>query len=256
LQRKKNDQKNKVGEKPMKKIILGTAALALSATFAMADTVRMGTEGAYPPYNFINDAGEVDGFEREVGDELCKRAELTCEWVKNDWDSIIPNLVSGNYDTIIAGMSITDERDEVIDFTQDYFPPTDSAYVGTAEGLDVTAAVVAAQTATIQAGYIAESGATLVEFATPEETVAAVRNGEADAVFADRDYLAPLVEESNGELVFVGPSVPLGGGVGMGLRESDTELRDKFDAAITSMKADGSLNALLIKWFGEGTATY
>ncbi len=50
----------------------------------------MGTEGAYPPYNFINDAGEVDGFEREVGDELCARAELTCEWVKNDWDSIIP----------------------------------------------------------------------------------------------------------------------------------------------------------------------
>lgn len=58
-----------------------------------------------------------------MGDELCKRAELTCEWVKNDWDSIIPNLVSGNYDTIMAGMSITDERDEVIDFTQDYFPP-------------------------------------------------------------------------------------------------------------------------------------
>ena len=107
----------------MKHLILGTAALALSASLAWADTVRMGTEGAYPPYNFINDAGEIDGFEREVGDELCKRAGLTCEWVKNDWDSIIPNLVSGNYDTIIAGMSITDERDEVIDFTQDYYPP-------------------------------------------------------------------------------------------------------------------------------------
>lgn len=244
----------------MKKLTLGTAALALSAGIAFADghgkTIRMGTEGAYPPYNFINDAGEVDGFEREVGDELCKRAELKCEWVKNDWDSIIPNLVSGNYDTIIAGMSITDERDEVIDFTQNYFPPTASAYVGTADGLDVKSAIVAAQTATIQAGYIAESGATLVEFATPEETVAAVRNGEADAVFADRDYLAPLVDESGGELMFVGEPVPLGGGIGLGLRESDTELRDKFDAAITTMKADGSLNALLIKWFGEDTVTY
>jgi polar amino acid transport system substrate-binding protein len=111
----------------MKTILLGTAALALTASFALADTVRMGTEGAYPPYNFINDAGEVDGFERELGDELCERAALTCEWVKNDWDSIIPNLTSGNYDTIIAGMSITDERDEVIDFTQNYIPPAASA---------------------------------------------------------------------------------------------------------------------------------
>ena len=153
-------------------------------------------------------------------------------------------------------MSITDERDEVIDFTQDYIPPTASAYVGAAEAADWEKGVVAAQTATIQAGHIASSGATLVEFATPEETVAAVRNGEADAVFADADYLAPLVEASGGGLVFIGPDVPLGGGVGMGLRESDSELKEKFDAAITSMKKDGSLNTLLVKWFGEATAQY
>jgi len=232
----------------MKKLMLSTAAFAMMAGMAMAqDVVRLGTEGAYPPWNFINDAGEVDGFERELGDELCERAELNCEWVTNDWDSIIPNLVSGNYDAIIAGMSITDERDQVIDFTQNYTPPDPSAYLAMSEGVDVTGGVIAAQTGTIQAGYVAESGATLVEFATPEETIAAVRNGEADAVLADKSYLAPIAEEDP-DLMFVGEDVALGGGVGMGVRESDTELRETFDAAIQSMKDDGSLNTMIEKW--------
>lgn len=244
----------------MKLILTAAAALALTAGAALADahttTVRMGTEGAYPPYNFLNDAGEVDGFERNVGDELCKRAGLTCEWVTNEWDSIIPNLTSGNYDTIIAGMSITDEREEVIDFTQNYFPPAASAYVSTSADADLTGGVVAAQTSTIQAGYVAESGASLLEFATYDETVAAVRSGEADAVFADKDALAPTVEESGGELMFAGEDVPLGGGIGLGLRESDTDLKAKFDAAIDSMKEDGSLNEMIVKWFGDDAATF
>jgi polar amino acid transport system substrate-binding protein len=242
----------------MKTLILAAAALTLSAGLVLAQdkTIRMGTEGAYPPYNFINDAGEVDGFERELGDELCKRAGLTCEWVKNDWDSIIPNLVSGNYDTIMAGMSITEERAQVIAFTQNYYPPTASAYVAASEDVDTQTGVVAAQTATIQAGHVAETGATLVEFANPEETIAAVRSGEADAVLADLDFLVPIVEASNGELMFVGEPVPLGGGVGMGLRQSDTELRDTFDAVIGEMKADGSLNAMLKKWFGDDTQIF
>lgn len=240
----------------MKKLILTTALLALTAGVSFAQTVRMGTEGAYPPYNFINDAGEVDGFERELGDKLCEMAALTCEWVTTDWDGIIPNLQSGNFDTIIAGMSITAERAEVINFTQNYIPPAASAYMALDAGADVKTGVIAAQTGTIQAGHVQESGATLVEFATPDETVAAVRNGEADAVFADKDYLAPILAESNGQFVWAGEEVQLGDGVGLGLRKSDTDLRDKFNAGITSMKADGSLNELIKKWFGDTVATF
>lgn len=239
--------------------LLGASALAAAFIAAplSAENIRMGTEGAYPPYNFINDAGEVDGYERELGDELCKRASLDCTWVTNDWDSIIPNLVSGNYDTIIAGMSITDERDEVIDFTQEYFPPDPSTYVGLAGvDLDVNASVIAAQTATIQAAYVASSGATVVEFATPEETVAAVRSGEADAVLADDAFLKDIVDASNGELAFIGDPVAIGGGIGMGVRESDAELKGKMDAAIASMKADGTLSALIAKWFEGRVVNY
>ena len=234
----------------MKRLILTIAALALGAGLAHAGShavIRMGTEGAYPPWNFLNDAGEVDGFERELGDELCSRAELTCEWVTNDWDSIIPNLVSGNYDTIIAGMSITDERDQVIDFTQNYSQPDPSAYLAMSDDIDVASAVLAAQTNTIQAAFIAEMGWTLVEFATPEETIAAVKSGEADAVLADKSYLTPI-EAEDADLVFLARSELIGGGVGMGIRESDTELKEKFNMAIQSMKDDGSLNALIEKW--------
>jgi polar amino acid transport system substrate-binding protein len=163
--------------------------------------------------------------------------------------------VSGNYDTIIAGMSITDERDEVIDFTQPYVPPAASLFMGMDEGLELDGAVVAAQTGTIQAGYLAGlDGVTLIEFATPDETVAAVRNGEADAVLADNDFLLQIAADDADLSIILDP-VPLGGGVGMGLREGD-ELIAAFDAAITEMKEDGSLNALLIEWFGADTQTW
>ncbi len=232
----------------MKHLILTSAVVAFAASAAFAqDVVRMGTEGAYPPWNLINDDGEVDGFERELGDELCARAELTCEWVTNDWDSIIPNLVSGNYDVIIAGMSITDERDEVIDFTQAYTPPDPSTYAAMSEDVDLAGGVIAAQTGTIQAGYVAESGATLVEFATPDETIAAVMNGEVDAVLADDSFIQTAIA-ANSALMVVGDPVSLGGGVGMGIRESDGDLKAMFDAAIQSMKDDGTLNELIAKW--------
>jgi polar amino acid transport system substrate-binding protein len=243
----------------MKTIIIAATALALSAGAAFADghgkTVRLGTEGAYPPYNFLNDDGEVDGFERALGDELCERAELKCEWVTNDWDSIIPNLVSGNYDAIIAGMSITDERKEVIDFSEAYTQPDPSAYLAASDDADLETGVIAAQASTIQASHVASmKGATLLEFATPEETVAAVRDGEADAVLADKAFLLPIAE-ADGELSIVGEDILLGGGIGLGIRKSDSDLRDKFTAAIQSMKKDGSLNKLIEKWLPE-SATF
>ncbi|MEJ8559881.1 transporter substrate-binding domain-containing protein [Yoonia sp. GPGPB17] len=234
----------------MKNLILSTVALAIAGSVTFADghsVVRLGTEGAYPPYNFLNDDGEVDGFEREVGDEICARAELTCEWVTNEWDSIIPNLVSGNYDVIIAGMSITDERDEVIDFSQGYTQPDPSAYLAMSPDVDLENGVLAAQTGTIQAAFIAATGATLLEFATPDETVAAVKAGEADAVLADKSFLQPIAD-ADGEVMLLEQEELIGGGVGLGVRESDGELRETLDAAITSMKEDGSLNELIAKW--------
>lgn len=239
----------------MKKLLIATALVAVSGTAWAQDVVRLGTEGAYPPYNFINDAGQVAGFEREFGDELCKRAGLNCSWTTNDWDSIIPNLQSGNYDVIVAGMSITPERGEIVDFSQPYLMPTPSAYLALSKDADLMSGPVAAQTSTVQAAFVAENGMQVVEFATPEETVAAVKNGEAVAVLADSDYLKPIADESGGELVLLDKTESIGGGVGMAFRKSDAELREKFDAAIKSMKCDGTLDAMIQKpeYFGANS---
>ena len=186
-------------------------AIAVLMSFCLSciggpEVVRMGTEGAYPPYNFINDKGEVDGFERELGDELCRRADLECVWVTNEWGSIIPNLVEGKYDTIMAGMSITDERDEVIDFTQPYIPPSPSVYVALAgAGDEAVAGRVAAQVATIQADYLSESGATLVEYELAEDVFSAVLRGEADATLVDIGFAHEYMTKSGEGLALVGP---------------------------------------------------
>ena len=239
---------------------LAIATVLISACLSCSgapEVVRMGTEGAYPPYSFINDAGEVDGFERELGDDLCRRADIECMWVTNEWDTIIPNLVDGRYDTIMAGMSITAERDEVIDFTQPYFPPIPSVYIVLAgAGDEAVDGRVAAQVATIHADHLSESGATLIEYQRAEEVVAAVLSGEADAALVDREFAHESMAENGDGLTVVGPGVTLDSGIGIGVREDDGELKRKLDKAIAAMKEDGSLNALIRKWFDEDAETF
>lgn len=238
----------------MKNLLLSAAILAMTASGALAQqVVRLGTEGAYPPFNFINEANQLAGFEIDLGNELCARASLTCEWVITDWDGIIPNLVSGNFDVIIAGMNATEARAQVISFSDAYKRPDPSAYmalVGT-EASVIESGVISAQSNTVQAGMVAATAATLIEFPTPDETIAAVRNGTADAVLADRDFLLTYLNDAPNEFEIIGTVMPPGEGVALGIRQSDNELRATFNTAIASMKADGSLNALLVRWFGE-----
>lgn len=231
-------------------------ALSLSCG-GEVEEVRMGTEGAYNPYNFINDAGELVEFEIDLGNELCQRANLKCNWVTDIWANMIPNLQAGQYDTIMAGMSITEEREEVIDFTQPYFRPSPSVYVARADAGDTAVnGKVAAQVATIQYDYLSESGVTPLEYALAEEMIFAVVSGEVDATLVDRGFALDSIVETGGKLAVVGPEVFLDSGTGVGVREDDVELKAKLNDAISSMKEDGTLNDLIEKWFGEDADTF
>ena len=245
----------------MKRLLFTVAALGLTAFSGSAmaqQTVRIATEGAYAPYNFINEAGQPAGFEIELGNEICLRAALTCEFVITAWDSMIPNLLAGNYDLIMAGMSITEERLQTIDFTEDYYPPDPAVFVvragSTFDFGALSGARLGAQTATIQAGYLQDNFAaanTVVLFDTFEGAVNDLLAGNLDIVLIDGGFVAPIIEATNGALVLAGPEVTLGGGVAAGVRKEDTELRETFTRIIAEMKADGSLNALITEWFDE-----
>lgn len=244
----------------MKKLLL---PLALAATFmsaqAMSETVKIGTEGAYAPYNYIDDSGKLAGFEIDLGNALCAEAGLTCEFVANEWDSIIPNLIAGNYDAIMAGMSITDERKKTISFSAEYYPASPSMFaVASGDQFDManlSGKKIGVQGATIQAAYAEENfGAnnTILSFETFDQSVADLSAGNLDILLADGDPLEPVIEASNGALVFAGEGVRIGGGVGIGVRQKDADLQAKLDAAIVALKGNGTVDKLIKEYFEKG----
>lgn len=245
----------------MKKMITACALMMVCATSSFADSMKlnMGTEGAYAPFNYIDENGKVAGFDIDIGNEVCKRMHADCTWKTNEWDTIIPNLIAGNYDTIAAGMSITDERKKTISFTEEYYPPTASKFAtraGKSWHFDhLSGVTIGVQGGTVQAAYAEEKFAannTIKSYETGEQSLADLAAGAVDIVLADGDFLNPAVEASAGALIFVGSDLRIGGGMGIGLRKNDSELLMKMNKALAAAKADGTVDKLLMKYFNIG----
>lgn len=241
----------------MKKLALAAvAALAMFATSANAQAIRIGTEGAYEPWNYVDENGNLAGLDIDVMNELCKRAALECSFVQTGWDTIIPNLNAGNYDVIAAGMSVTEERQQSISFTADYSPPDASGYMMLAasnvDPNNLKGLKIGTQTGTIQDGYAAETlaeGNTLLTFDTASNALADLMAGNIDVILADSSYVDEAVANSGGALKTSDITVEIGGGVAAGLRKADTELLAKLDEALAAAKADGTIDALIAKHF-------
>ncbi|GGK43768.1 transporter substrate-binding domain-containing protein [Salinarimonas ramus] len=271
----------------MKTLGLAIAASAFAIGAATAqEQVTIATEGAYAPWNFSNPDGTLDGFEIELARDLCERMEADCEIIAQDWNGIIPGLTAGRYDAIMAGMSITAEREEVISFAGPYTLSPNGFLVpngsdladmpGTGERFNLdtnTEAAMAAleevkpllegkvigvQGSTTHANFAREHLADVAEireYGTTEQHDLDLQAGRIDAVLADAPTLRATMEkpEFQGEFSIVGPGYVggiLGRGVGVGLRQEDEELRTRFNEAIAAAAADGTIKELSEKWFG------
>lgn len=248
------------------KVLVGAAlALAVAAGSATAEArkVRIGTEGAYPPFNYFDESGNLVGFDIEIARALCDAAGFECEFVVQDWDGIIPALQAKKFDAIVASMSITDKRREVVDFTNKYYN-TPGKFVGEKgaefdftfeSGLDGVR--IGAQGSTIHEDYARAKWpkAEVVSYATQDEANADLVSGRLDLVIADSVVLDEgfLKVEGNEAYSFLGPDFndPAyhGEGAGIAIRKGEQDLVEAFNAAIDKIRADGTYQAINDKYF-------
>lgn len=244
----------------MKKIAFPIALIATFLSTALfAQNIRIGTEGAYAPYNYMDANGKIAGYEVELGNAICKQAKLSCTFVVNEWDSIIPNLVAGNYDLIMAGMSVTDERKKSISFSDEYYPVEPSLFAAPADEkvnlAHLKGKKIGVQGGTVQAGYAKKQFSAnnkVLSYDTFDQSVADLMAGNINILLADGDPLKPVVKASSGALKFVGSGVRIGGGVAIGMRKSDGALKAKINAALEALKNNGTVDKLIKKYFKNG----
>ena len=247
-----------------RQILFGAAALAISLGAAQAEGMKLkiGTEGAYPPFNNLTSDGKLEGFDVDIAKALCEEMKAECEFVTQDWDGIIPALQAGKFDAIIASMSITDERKEKVDFTNKYYntPPAIAAPKDTdIKGVtkeDLAGKTIGAQASTTHFNY-AEATYTDSEvkgYPTADEYKLDLVNGRLDAVNDDIIVLKEFLATPEGACCkVVGTIKPdpkiHGEGAGIAVRKGETELAEKFNKAIDAIRANGKYKEINDKYF-------
>ena len=267
----------------IKKFGLGLLISLFLTISANADKIRIGTEGAYPPWNSKDASGKLIGFEVELAWALCRYIGQQCEIVEQDWDGMIPALIMRKFDAIMAGMSITDERKKAINFSQGYADEVASLAVmkgsnlegmQTSEGINLTkksgavkkdlktitqalaGKTVCVQTATIHQNFL-ESGdvgkVNVRTYKTQDEVNLDLASGRCDVALAAAVAFTDYAEKSKKPVVLVGPTFSggaFGNGVGVGIRKDDTELLKAFNSAINKARKNGDISRIATKWFG------
>lgn len=252
----------------MKKVLLVLlvilVGIASGVTWASdIQKVRIGTEGAYPPFNFIDPNGKLQGFDIDIANALCEAAGVQCEFVTQDWDGMIPGLLAKKYDAIIASMSITEERKQKVDFTNKYYqtPARFAAKKGTdiqisQEGL--AGKTVGVQRATVSENFIRDNfGKNIVikSYATQDEANMDLVSGRLDLVFADAVVLMEgfLNTDAGKDYDFIGPGYTnkewFGDGIGIAIRKGEEDLRKLLNDAIVKIRTDGTYKKINDKYF-------
>ncbi|MFN2343165.1 MAG: ABC transporter substrate-binding protein [Desulfonatronovibrio sp.] len=252
----------------MKKVFLFFIVCAILMTASTAiggdiKSVRIGTEGAYPPFNFIDKDGELQGFDVEIARALCEAAEVECEFVVQDWDGMIPGLQAKKYDAIIASMAITEERQEKVAFTDKYYMTPARFVAKKGAGFEVSpeglkGKTIGVQRATTHENFVRDNFGDTVSiksYPTQEEANMDLISGRVDLVIADSVVLLEgfVNTEAGQDYEFIGPGFTdeewYGEGIGIAIRKEDKELVALFNNAIQKIRDNGVYKTINDKYF-------
>jgi arginine/ornithine transport system substrate-binding protein len=244
------------------KRLVAAAAFAVITTSAVAADLNICVEGAYPPFSEINAAGEVIGFDIDIANALCAQMGNSCTMVQSEWDGIIPALLEGKCDAIVASMSITEDRQQIIDFSAKYYNTPGRFVAKEGAGLTDTAEGLAGKVVGLQRGTTYHdfmdgemSGVELKLYGTQDEVYLDLVAGRIDAAFADSVAVNDgfLKTDSGKGFAFFGGDYTqekyFGVGAGIGVRKGEDALRDGFTAAIKAIRDSGEYKSINDKYF-------
>ncbi len=245
------------------KVVLAAAfsLLALAAHAGNAP-LRMGVEGAYPPFNYVNAAGKVEGFDVDTGEALCARLARKCEWVVVPWDGLIPALQAGKFDVLMSSMTITPERRQQVLFTKPYYFSYGMMIANNGSGLSFTAEslkghTVGVQAATTHEAWLRDRFGDAIElhaYPSSDDMFLDFQNGRLDAVFAEAPAMLPWMEANGGVNAYeqIGENVTdpaLGTEIVIAVRKDDTRLVGELNAALDAIVADKTFANIAKKYF-------
>lgn len=238
------------------------AMIALGAAQAEEKVLKIGTEGAYPPFNNLTSDGKLEGFDIDIANALCDEMKVKCEFVTQDWDGIIPALQAGKFDAIIASMSITPERAQKVDFTHKYYntppaivAPKDTDIKGVSKE-DLAGKTIGVQASTTHFNYSSKTytDSTIKPYPTAQEYQLDLANGRLDAANDDISVIEEWLKTPDGACCkIVGAITPdpeiHGPGAGIAVRKGETDLVNQFNAAIDAIRANGKYKEINDKYF-------
>lgn len=224
---------------------------ASESTSLSGKTLRIATEGAYPPFNFTNSDGSLGGFDIDVANALCKQMQAKCDIKAQDWDGIIPGLLAQKYDAVIAGMSITPERQEKVDFTEPYFANTMVWLTETNGKFDpknIKNLTLGGQRSTTPGAYLQDhydgkDGNTVQLYDNYDNAYLDLKSGRSNAVLAEKVSAKAWLKDNPKGFGIVGDEIDNNDNIAIAVRKGDA-LKENLNTALKEIRANGELERI------------